>query len=77
MKCKWISNLFPVNTTKLQPDLRGKELTREVAYEKTPYGREIFKITIKAFGHGEQGSSMSSGLQPTEPSQVRAVRLVI
>jgi hypothetical protein len=27
-----------------KPDLRGKELTREVAYEKTPDGRETFKI---------------------------------
>jgi hypothetical protein len=35
-----------------KPDLRGKELTREVAYEKTPDGRETFKITVKAFGHG-------------------------
>jgi hypothetical protein len=25
-----------------KPDLRGKELTREVAYEKTPDGRETF-----------------------------------
>jgi hypothetical protein len=33
-------------------DLRGKELTREVAYETTPDGREIFKITVKASGHG-------------------------
>jgi hypothetical protein len=35
-----------------KPDLRGKELTREVAYEKTPDGRETFKITVKASGHG-------------------------
>jgi hypothetical protein len=34
-----------------KPDLRGKELTREVAYEKTPDGRETFKITVKASGH--------------------------
>jgi hypothetical protein len=36
----------------VKPDLRGKELTREVAYEKTPDGRETFKITVKASGHG-------------------------
>jgi hypothetical protein len=35
-----------------KPDLRGKELTREVAYEKTPDGRETFKITVKASRHG-------------------------
>jgi hypothetical protein len=34
-----------------KPDLRGKELTREVAYEKTPDGRETFKITVKASVH--------------------------
>jgi hypothetical protein len=38
-----------------KPDLRGKESTREVAYEKTLDGRETFKITIKAFGHGGKG----------------------
>jgi hypothetical protein len=43
-----------------KPDLRGKELTREVAYEKTPDGRETFKITVKASRHGGQGSSTSS-----------------
>jgi hypothetical protein len=34
------------------PYLRGKELTREVAYVKTPDGRETFKITVKASGLG-------------------------
>jgi hypothetical protein len=57
-----------------KPDLRGKELTREVAYEKTPDGRETFKITVKASGHGGQGSSTSSGQQITEPVLDRAVR---
>jgi hypothetical protein len=57
-----------------KPDLRGKELTREVAYEKTPDGKETLKITIKASIHEEQGSSTSSGQHPTEPSQARAVR---
>jgi hypothetical protein len=50
-----------------KPDLGGKELTREVAYEKTPDGRETIKITAKASGHGGQGSSTPSGQQPTEP----------
>jgi hypothetical protein len=54
--------------------LRGKELTREVAYEKTPDGRETFKITVKASGHGGQGSSTPSGQHTTEPVQDRAVR---
>jgi hypothetical protein len=57
-----------------KPDLKGKELTREVAYEKTPDGREIFKITIKASGHGGQGSSTPSGQQTTEPVLDRVVR---
>jgi hypothetical protein len=38
-----------------KPDLRGKELTREVAYENTPDGREKFKITVKASAHGGKG----------------------
>jgi hypothetical protein len=57
-----------------KPDLRGKELTREVAYEKTPDGRETLRITVKASGHGGQGSSMSSGQQTTEHVLDRAVR---
>ena len=40
-----------------KPDLRGKELMRDVASEKTPDGRETFKITVKASGHGRQGLS--------------------
>jgi hypothetical protein len=31
-----------------KPDLRGKELTKELAYVKTPDGRKTFKITVKA-----------------------------
>jgi hypothetical protein len=57
-----------------KPDLRWKELTRVVAYEKTPDGRETFKINVKASGHGGQGSSMPSGQQTTEPVLDRAVR---
>jgi hypothetical protein len=57
-----------------KPDLRGKELTREVAYEKTPDGRETFKITVEASGHGGQGSSMPSGQHTTEPVLDKAVR---
>jgi hypothetical protein len=55
---------FPINTMELQqpkvlvrphqveakPDSRGKQLTREVAYEKTLDGRETFEITVKASG---------------------------
>jgi hypothetical protein len=59
---------------KAKPDLRGKELTREVAYEKTPDGRETFKITAKASGHRGQGSSTPSGQHTTEPVLHRAVR---
>jgi hypothetical protein len=57
-----------------KPDLRGKELTREVAYEKTPDGRETFKISVKASGHGGQGPSMPSGQHITEPVLDRVVR---
>jgi hypothetical protein len=57
-----------------KPDLRGKVLTREVAYGKTPDGRKTFKITIKASGHGGQGSSTPSGQHTTEPVLDRAVR---
>jgi hypothetical protein len=34
---------------------------REFAHEKTLDGRETFKITVKASGHGGQGSSAPSG----------------
>jgi hypothetical protein len=44
-----------------KPNLRGKELTREMAYEKTTDGRESFKITVKASGHEGQGSSTLFG----------------
>jgi hypothetical protein len=57
-----------------KPDLRGKELTREVAYEKTPDGRETFKINVKASGHEGQGSSMPSSRHTTEPVLDMAVR---
>jgi hypothetical protein len=57
-----------------KPDLRGKELTREVALEKTPDGRETFKITVKASGHEGKGSSTPSGQQTTESVLDRAVR---
>jgi hypothetical protein len=54
--------------------LRGKELTREVTYKKTPDDRETFKITVKATGHGGQGSSTPSIQQTTEPVLDRVVR---
>jgi hypothetical protein len=57
-----------------KPDLRGKELTREVAYEKTLDCRETYKIISKASGHGGQGSSTPSGQQTTETVLNRAVR---
>jgi hypothetical protein len=53
-------------------------LTREVAYEKTPDGRETFKITVTDSRHGGgQGSSMPSGQQTTEPVLDRVVRPVV
>jgi hypothetical protein len=56
-----------------KPDLRGKELTREVAYEKTPNGKETFKITVKASGLGGQGSFAPVSRQPLEPETAGAV----
>jgi hypothetical protein len=60
-----------------KPDLRGKELTHENAYEKTPDGRETFKITVRAFGPGGQGSSTPTDQRPVEPAQAGPVRLVV
>jgi hypothetical protein len=40
-----------------KPDLRGKEPARKVVYEKTPDGKETFKVTMSASGHRGQGSS--------------------
>jgi hypothetical protein len=57
-----------------KPDLRGKELTREVAYEKTPDGRETFKIIVKASGHWGQGSSALVSRQLLEPKKAEAVK---
>jgi hypothetical protein len=57
-----------------KPDLRGKELTREVAYEKTPDGRETFKIIVKDLEHGGKGSSTPFGQHTTEPVLDRAIR---
>jgi hypothetical protein len=57
-----------------KPDLRGKELTREVAYEKTPDGRETLKIIVKASGLGGQGSSTPVSRQPLEPEKAGAVK---
>jgi hypothetical protein len=59
-----------------KPDLRGKELVRKVEYEKTHDGKETFKVTVSASGHGGQGSSTLADQRPTEPSLARPVRLV-
>jgi hypothetical protein len=59
---------------KRSPDLRGKELTREVAYVETPDGRETFKITVKASGLGGKGSSAPVSRQLLEPEKAGAVK---
>jgi hypothetical protein len=59
-----------------KPDLRGKELVHKVEYEKTPNGKETFKITVSASGHGGQGSSTPSNQRLSDPSLARSVRLV-
>jgi hypothetical protein len=58
------------------PNLRGKELIRKVEYEKTPDGKETFKITVSASGHWGQGSSSPVDQRPSEPSLARPVRPV-
>jgi hypothetical protein len=58
----------------VKSDLRGKELTREVAYQKTPDGRETLKVTVKASGLGGQGSSAPISRQPLEPEKAVAVK---
>jgi hypothetical protein len=59
-----------------KPDLRGNELIRKVEYEKTPDGKETFKVTVSASGHGGQGSSTPIDQRPSEPSLARPVRPV-
>jgi hypothetical protein len=59
-----------------KPDLRGKELVRKVEYEKTPDGKETFKVTVSASGHGGQGSSRPVDQRPSEPSLARPVKPV-
>jgi hypothetical protein len=38
-----------------KPSLRGKKLVHKVEYEKTPDGKETFKVTMSASGHGGKG----------------------
>jgi hypothetical protein len=56
--------------------LRGKELVRKVEYEKTPDGKETFKVTVSASGHGGQGSSTPTEPRLSKPSLARSVRPV-
>jgi hypothetical protein len=57
-------------------DLTGKELVRKSEYEKTPDGKETFKVTVSASGHGGKGSSTPVDQRPSEPSLARPVRPV-
>lgn len=50
-----------------KPNLRGKELTREVAYVKSPDGRGTFKVTVRASGLGGQRPSTPADQRPTQP----------
>jgi hypothetical protein len=59
-----------------KPDLIGKELVRKVEYEKTPDGKEAFKITMSASRHGGQGSSTPIDQRPSVPSLARPDRPV-
>jgi hypothetical protein len=38
-----------------KPDLRGKEPVRKVHYDKTPDGKETFKVTVSASRYGGKG----------------------
>jgi hypothetical protein len=49
-------------------DWRGNELIRKVDYEKTPDGKETFKVTLSASGHAGQGSSTPIDQRLSEPS---------
>jgi hypothetical protein len=59
-----------------KPDLRGKELVRKVEYEKTPDGKDTFKVIVSASGHGGQGSFSPVDQRPSEPFLARPVRPV-
>jgi hypothetical protein len=59
-----------------KPDLRGKDLIRKVEYEKTPDGKETFKVTVSASRHEGKGSSTPVDQRPSEPSLARPVRPV-
>jgi hypothetical protein len=59
-----------------KPDLRGKELVGKVEYEKTPDGKETFKVTVSASGYGGQGSSTPVEQRLSELSLARPVRPV-
>jgi hypothetical protein len=65
-----------VVTGEAKPDSRGKELVRKVEYEKILDGKETFKVTVSASGHGGQGSSTPIDQRPSEPSLARPVRPV-
>jgi hypothetical protein len=56
-------------------DLRGNELVRKVEYEKNPDGKNTFKVTVSASGHGGQGSSTPVDQRPSEPSLDRPVEV--
>jgi hypothetical protein len=58
-----------------KPYLRGKELVRKVEYGKTPDGKETFKVTVSASGHGGQGLSTPVDQRPSEPSLARPVEV--
>jgi hypothetical protein len=55
--------------------LRGKELVRKVEYEKILDGKETFKVTVSASGHGGQGSSTPVDQRLSEPSLARPVEV--
>jgi hypothetical protein len=53
--------------------LRGNELIRKVEYEKTPDGKETFKVTVSASGHRGQGSSTPVDQRPP-PGRPRMIK---
>jgi hypothetical protein len=57
-----------------KPDVRGKELVRKVEYEKTPDGKETFKVTVSASGHRGQESSTPADQRSSELSLAKPVR---
>lgn len=57
-----------------RPTLVGIELVREVTYEKSPDGKESFKVIVGASRHGGQKSVVAPEPQPSRSIPSQAVK---